>query len=190
MGRGKTLSLSRAETTVPINTKFWKNNNVDQMKTIAKFCENLFHGCSSLCGWNVQLQILALKKVSSAYLFLIFDLSNNLHTVIRNGFWRVMAQKTWFDVRMCLLGVRSVTIGYNYGFKIPQNCSSTEIQAKTRTYKNAEQLCTHAICNSCCHKLLTGNRVCFFWINIFFFIKTPCCGEILHLLPQSTGIDR
>jgi len=31
------LHLSRAQTTVPINTKFWKIDNVGEMKKTAKF---------------------------------------------------------------------------------------------------------------------------------------------------------
>ena len=41
-GRGHTLHILKAKTTVPITTKFWTNENVSQTKRIAKFCSNRF----------------------------------------------------------------------------------------------------------------------------------------------------
>ena len=54
------------------------------------------------------------------YFFLPLPLlvsSTHLQTTIRNGLRRMMAQKTWFGVRMCLLGARSVKINF-WGFNI------------------------------------------------------------------------
>ena len=57
-GRGQTLHLSRAETTIPINTKFWTNDYVGQRKRLAKFRSDRFYGSGSPCGWSIQFQIL------------------------------------------------------------------------------------------------------------------------------------
>ena len=43
-GRGNTLHLSRAETTVSITTKFWTNDYVGQIKRTAKFRGDRFYG--------------------------------------------------------------------------------------------------------------------------------------------------
>ena len=67
-GRGQTLHLSRAETTVSINIKFWTNDYVDQIKRIAKFRGDWFYRSGSLCGWNIQFQILGFFLLFSSAL--------------------------------------------------------------------------------------------------------------------------
>ena len=61
--------------------------------------------------------------VFSFFLLLLLVSSIHPQATIRKGFWRMTAQKTWFGVRMYLLGIRSVKIN-SYVFKIPKNCFS------------------------------------------------------------------
>jgi len=53
-GEGRILHFSRAETTEPINTKFWKIDYLVEIKRIAKFGSDWLYGVFSLCGWNVH----------------------------------------------------------------------------------------------------------------------------------------
>ena len=107
-GRGQTLHLSRAETTVTINTKFWTNDYIRQIKRIAKFRGDRFMGAAPHVGQVYSSRF----SVFFLYFFLLLLLisSTHLQTTIRNGFWRMMAQKTWFGVRICLMSIWSVKI--------------------------------------------------------------------------------
>jgi hypothetical protein len=62
--RGHTSHLSKVKITVSIDTKFWKNVNVNQTKRITKFCSNRFHGSCSTCEWNVQSQFVGFLNFS------------------------------------------------------------------------------------------------------------------------------
>ena len=64
-GRGHTSHLFRAGTTIPINYKFRRNDNVRQTKRIVKFCSIRFYGSGSPCGWNIQLHFLGFLLSSS-----------------------------------------------------------------------------------------------------------------------------
>jgi len=97
-GTGRILHLSRAETTEPINTKFWTIDYLGEMKEIAKFGSDWFYG--GFPRW-VKCTLL---------LFFLLVSSFRLQTTIRNGFWCTMAQKIRFGARMCLLSNRSVKI--------------------------------------------------------------------------------
>ena len=111
--RGQTLHLSRAETTVSINTKFWTNDNVGQIRRIAKFHGSRFYGSGSPFWWNIQFQIFgSFFEFFLLLLIILLVSSTRLQTTIRKGLRRMMAQKTWFGVRMCLLGIRSVEITF------------------------------------------------------------------------------
>ena len=78
-GRGQTLYLSRAETDVPIDSKFWTNDYVGQIKRIAKFRGDRFCGSGSPCGWNIQFQILGFFFFFLlVFCFLIFFLFRQL----------------------------------------------------------------------------------------------------------------
>jgi len=53
-GEPQILNLSRAETTEPINTKFWTIDYLGEIKRIAKFGCNGFSGSVSPSGWNIH----------------------------------------------------------------------------------------------------------------------------------------
>jgi len=127
-GKGQILHLSRAETTVPINTKFWMIDYVGEIMRIARF------------GWDWR----ASPRVSEIYSFTVFFLFVSLvrlQTAIRNGFWfwcrPTMAQNTSFGVGMCLLSILSIKIEC-MGIGIPKILSSTEIRAKTKTFESTQ----------------------------------------------------
>jgi len=90
------LHLSRAENTEPINTKFWTNDYLGDIKGIAKFGWDRFKGSVSPSGWNVQFSC-----------FFLSGSSFRLQTTICNGFWCNMAQKIRFGESICLLSIRS-----------------------------------------------------------------------------------
>ena len=97
------------------------NVDVGQRKRIAELGSNWIHGSDSLCGWIIQLQILV-SFLDYFLLLLRLVPSTHLQTAIRHGFGRLVAQKTWFGARICLLSVRIATTT-SKGFKISKNCS-------------------------------------------------------------------
>jgi len=76
------------------------------------------------CGWNIVL----------VRDFLLVSLIR-LQTAIRNRFWCIVAQKTSFGLRMCLLSIRSVKIGCK-GSKSPKSDSVGKYQRKRKRPKN------------------------------------------------------
>jgi hypothetical protein len=120
-GRGHTLHLSEAEFTISIHTKFWTNDYVGQTKRIAKF--------------SVLLERLPMcvkyTVTDSPFFLLLLVLSTHLQTSIRNGFWRMMAENTWFGVRMSLLRVRSVTNDFRSS-KSPKSAPVGKSQPKRK----------------------------------------------------------
>ena len=123
-------------------------------------------------------------------LILLLVSSTHQQATICNGFWLSMAQKTWFGVRMCLMGVQSVKINFQ-GFKVPQSCASRGIPVNTKTSENTEELCNYANYTNGCNELLIGNRVRSFWIDCLFSLpETPSGGGNLHLLTQPKGSYR
>jgi len=94
-GKGQILHLSKPETTLPINTRFWTIDNVGEMKRIAKFGSDGFYG--GLLSMWVKCTLL---------LFFLLVSSIRLQTTIRNGFWCTMAQNTPIGVRICLLSIQ------------------------------------------------------------------------------------
>jgi len=126
-GKVQILQLSIAETTEPINTKFWTIDYLGEVKRIAKFGYDRFKGSVSPSGWNIT----NCDKILGSLI--------RLQTTIRNGFWCTMAQKIRFGTRMCLLSIRSVKI-WCKGVKIAKIWLSREIQAKTNVRKYAISL--------------------------------------------------
>ena len=74
-GIWQTLRLSRAKTTAPINTKFWKKAYVGQIKRLAKFHRDRFNGCGFPCGGNIQFQILVFLLILLFCFFLFRQLT-------------------------------------------------------------------------------------------------------------------
>jgi len=79
-GKGHILHLSRAETTEPINTKFWTIDYRVKIKRITKFGYDRFEGSVSPSGLTIHY------KWWVVYYFLLVSL-NRLQTTICNGFW-------------------------------------------------------------------------------------------------------
>jgi len=66
-GKVQILHLSRAETTQPINTKFWTIDYLGEIKRIAKFGYDRFKGSVSPCGWNIQYPVFSSGLLWSGY---------------------------------------------------------------------------------------------------------------------------
>jgi len=122
-GKGQILHISRAETTLPIITKFWTISYVGEIRKLPNLVQTGSTGAS--------------PHVGEMYTWLFFLLVSliRLQTTIRNGFWCFMAQKTSFGVRMSPLSIRSVKIECK-GVKIPKSWPSREIPAKTKTFES------------------------------------------------------
>ena len=71
-GRGQNSHLSRAETTVPINTKFWKNNYVGWMKRIAKFRSNRFTWAAPYVGEIYSSRFSVLFFITVFFFYFLF----------------------------------------------------------------------------------------------------------------------
>jgi len=121
-GKEQLLQLSRAETTIPINTKFWTIDYVGEMKRIVKVGWDWFHGGISLCGWNIHF-----SWFSSSFFDQATD-HNSQQILMHYG------SKSSFGVRMCLLGVGSVKIDCK-GAKSPKSGPVRKSQPKRKRSK-------------------------------------------------------
>jgi len=119
-GKGHILHLSRAETTVPINTKFWRLITTVRWRELPNLVAISSRGASPHVGEIYTFGSLLVSLIS-------------LQTTLRNGFWCAMAQKTSFGVRMCLLSIRNVKIERK-DVKVSKIWPSREIPAKTKTF--------------------------------------------------------
>ena len=122
-GKGPILHLFSAETTASLDTKFIlrmltsvRGRELLNLEAIG-FTEAAPH-VGELYSYRFSVSFL------DFFLLLLFLVpSTHLKTAIRNGFGRLVAQKTWFGARICLLSVRIATIT-SKGFKIYKSFSS------------------------------------------------------------------
>ena len=105
--------------------------------------------------------------------------STNSQTTTYYGFWRIIAQKTWFSARVCYLRIRSLIIN-SAGFFIHQNCPCKEIPDKTMLSDKADYARISAEYTHNCRTLFAGNQVCFFWIDSLFYLETHSGEDNLH----------
>ena len=82
-GKGHTLQLSRAETTVPINTKFCTNDYVGQTKRVAKLCSNRLYESGFPCETH-SYRFSVFFKFFLLHFLLVS--STHLQTTIHKGF--------------------------------------------------------------------------------------------------------
>jgi len=131
-GKGQIMNLSRAETTLPINTKFW---TIDYEEHCIILFRLILRRAYPHVGEMHTLTVFSSCFVDHTLLSAIQPHKNSFQTKICNGIWRNVAQKTSFGVRTCLLSIRSVKIE-GKGVKIPKLWLSREIPAIMKTSEN------------------------------------------------------